>query len=42
MLASGRLRPVAANGESWVVGYEQTRLGDEERPDLIEKIDTVQ
>lgn len=36
-----RNRILGANGESWVVGYEQTRLGDEGRPDLIEKIDWV-
>lgn len=36
-----RNRILGSNGESWVVGYEQTRLGDEGRADLIEKIDWV-
>lgn len=36
-----RNRLLGANGESWVIGYEQTRLGDERRADLIEKIDWV-
>lgn len=34
-------RKLGLNGESWAVGYEQTRLHDEGRPDLVTRIDWV-
>jgi hypothetical protein len=34
-------RKLGYNGEHWVVGYEETRLNDEGRTDLVTKIDWV-
>lgn len=36
-----RNRMLGRNGESWVIGFEETRLQDEGRPDLIPKIDWI-
>lgn len=36
-----RNRQLGRNGELWVLGFERTRLQEEQRPDLIEKIDWV-
>lgn len=34
-------RKLGYNGESWAIGFEKTRLSDEGRPDLAQRIDWV-